>query len=264
MEASVPVSQGLYYFEYHEGEIVGPPILLLHGAGGTHLSWPPEVRRLKGGHVFALDLPGHGRSEQQGGMQQIEAYARSVSDWMAGMDLPAAVVIGHSLGGAVALKLAAQNPDQVSALGLIATSARFAVNPALLGDAANPTTFHRATANIVRWSFAESTSPKLSEMALARMNESRPSVLVGDLQACERFDACDLLGAIQIPTLVVCGKEDRMTPLRQSQYLADSIPGARLEVVQNAGHMVMLEQPTVTAQLLRSFARSLVLFPGEE
>jgi len=260
----VPVSQGMYYFEYLEGEVIGPPVLLLHGVGGTHLSWPPEVRRLKGVHVYALDLPGHGKSDQQGGLQQIDAYARQVSDWMAGLGMSPALVIGHSMGGAVALRLAALYPEQVSALGLVSTSARFTVNPALMGDAANSTTFHRATANIVRWSFAESAPPKLVETALLRMNESRPSVLLGDLQACDRFDACDFLGRIQVPSLVVCGKEDRMTPLRQSQYLADSIPGARLEIVPDAGHMVMLEQPAVTAQLLRSFARSLVLFPGEE
>lgn len=260
----MPVSDGLYFFEYKAAEAVGPPVVLLHGTGGMHLSWPPEARRLMGCHVFALDLPGHGRSEQQSGLQHIDAYVQAVRSWIASLDLPAVTLVGHSMGGAVAMSLAAKFPELVSGLVLVSTSARFTVNPVLLSDAANATTFHRATATIVRWSFAESTSPRLTELTLSRMNETRPSVLLGDLQACERFDACDLLLEIKCPTLVVCGTEDRMTPLRQSQYLAGTIPGARLETITQAGHMVMIEYPAAVAQILRSFTRSLVLFPGEE
>ena len=260
----MPVSDGLYYFEYKSAEAVGPPVVLLHGAGGMHLSWPPEIRRLMGCHVFALDLPGHGRSEQQSGLQHIHAYVQSVRNWIASLEFPAVTLVGHSMGGAVAMSLAAEFPELVSGLGLVSTSARFTVNPALLSDAANATTFHRATATIVRWSFAEPAPPSLTELILRRMNETRPSVLLGDLQACDRFDACDMLLEIKCPTVVICGTDDRMTPLRQSQYLAGAIPGARLETVAQAGHMVMIEQPAAVAQILRSFTRSLVLFPGEE
>ncbi len=260
----MPVAQGLYYTEYDDIDMIGPPVVLIHGAGGMHLYWPPEVRRLKGSRVIAVDLPGHGRSEQSGGLQQIGSYAQVVSDWMRALKLPAACLIGHSMGGAVALTLAATRPDQVCGLGLVSTAARLTVNPTLLGDAANTTTFHRATSTLVRWSFSESAPARLVEMALARMNEARPSVLFGDLQACDRFDACDMLDSIKCPTVVVCGSEDRMTPLRQSQYLAGTIARAYLETVEHAGHMVMLEQPAEVAQILRRFARSLVLFPGEE
>ncbi len=260
----MPVEQGLYYYEFEDVEVSGPPVVLIHGAGGMHLYWPPEVRRMKGCHIYALDLPGHGRSDQVGGMQQIGAYVDAVSQWMRAMDLPAALVVGHSMGGAVAMTLAYENPEQVSALGLVSTAARLTVNPILLADAANAATFARATSTIVQWSFSQATSPRTVEMAQARLNEARPSVLFGDLQACDQFDACDMLKETTCPALIVCGAEDRMTPPRQSQYLAAAIPNARLEMIPDAGHMVMLEQPAAFASVLRSFARSLVLFPGEE
>ena len=78
----MPIAADLYYHAYQEGEKL--PVVLIHGAGGTHLFWPSEIRRLLGFRVFALDLPGHGKSSGRG-LQSIAAYATSVLDWMAAL-----------------------------------------------------------------------------------------------------------------------------------------------------------------------------------
>ena len=83
--------------------------------------------------------------------------------------------------------------------------------------------------------------------------ETRPAVLYGDLMACDAFDVMDQLSRLSLSTLIVCGSDDKMTPLRYSEFLRDHIHGACLEVVPNAGHMVMLEQPDLVSDLLADF-----------
>jgi pimeloyl-ACP methyl ester carboxylesterase len=103
----------------------------------------------------------------------------------------------------------------------------------------------------------------LVELAAKRMEENRQSVLYGDLQACNQFDVMDRLGSIQQNTLVICGEDDQMTPVRYAQYLSSSMPNARLNVIPNAGHMVMLEQPLLVANCLQEFLKDITYHPGE-
>lgn len=260
----MPVASGIYYYAFQPNRVDSPPVVLIHGAGGTHLYWPAQVRRLTGYYVYALDMPGHGKSNEMGGQQTIAGYARRILDWMDALGLHRAVFIGHSMGGAVALALAIQHAERVLGLGLVDTGARLVVNPQLLEYASRPATCHKAVEAIVAWSFSRQASPRLVELAGQRMNETRASVLHGDLLACDAFDVTERVGEIRLPTLVVCGAEDRMTPLRQSQFLAGAIPSARLEVIPQAGHMAMLEQPQAVANVLRPFIGSIPYHPGKE
>jgi pimeloyl-ACP methyl ester carboxylesterase len=95
------------------------------------------------------------------------------------------------------------------------------------------------------------------------METVRQSVLYGDLLACDRFDVMDHLGEVQQRTVVICGADDMMTPVRYAQYLASSIPNAQLNIIPNAGHMVMLEQPRLVADSLLSFLNDVSYHPGE-
>jgi pimeloyl-ACP methyl ester carboxylesterase len=218
-----------------------------------HLSWPTEVRRQANFNLYALDLPGHGKSDAAGGLQTIDAYADRVLDWMQAVGLSRAAFVGHSMGGAIALSLALHAPERVSGLGLVSTGARLQVNPDLLADAANATTFYKVVGLLNAWSFGPEAPDRLVELARQRLAEVRPSVLYGDLLACNAFDVSEQIGKITSPTLVLSGTADRMVPMRNAQFIADSIPGAELVLIPQAGHMVMLEQPVVVAQALTSF-----------
>ncbi len=248
----MPVAHDLYYHMYQGGDLDIPPIVLIHGAGGNHLYWPPEVRRLVGQRVFALDLPGHGKSQGRG-QQSVGAYARQVLDWLQGLGMPEAIFIGHSLGSAIALTLAVTYPEHVTGLGLLGAGARLMVRQDILADSANPTTFHNAVASIITAAFSPSTDSRLADLAAKRMAETRPSVLHGDFIACHEFDLLERVEEIQQPTLVLCGSEDQLTPLRNSQLLAGAIPNASLEVIPDAGHMVMLEKPKEVVTALEKF-----------
>jgi pimeloyl-ACP methyl ester carboxylesterase len=207
---------------------------------------------MAGTRIFALDLPGHGKSGGYG-QQSIPAYARSVLDWLEAVDLHQAVFVGHSMGSAIALSLALDYPEHVFGLGLIGAGPRLRVHPEILQNSASERTFHSAVALVIRWSFSSQAPARLVELSARRMAETRPSVLHGDFLACEAFDVAERLAEIIQPALVVCGAEDRMTPARAGQLLIGSLPNARLEIIPNAGHMVMLEQPKGVATTLKTF-----------
>ncbi|MDI6770544.1 MAG: alpha/beta hydrolase [Anaerolineales bacterium] len=264
----MPFAAGIHYF-FHEGEDVRrPPVILIHGAGGNHLYWPPEVRRLAPYRIFALDLPGHGKSSGVG-LQSINDYVRSVVNFMDAVGLWRAVIVGHSMGGAIALTLALDHADQVGAaqrvagLGLIGTGARLRVFPAMLSNTANPATFSLAVQTINEWAFGPQADPHLKALAAKRMAETRPAVLHGDLLACDAFDVMDRLSEIRVPTLIICGTEDKLTPLTYSKTLASQIPGAALQTVDSAGHMVMLEEPRRVAGALTVFLKTVPYQPGK-
>jgi len=249
----MPVIAGIYYHLY-EGSNLGqkPPVLLIHGAGGNHLYWPAEVRRLAGYRVHAPDLAGHGKSDGRS-RQTISGYAESILDWLAELGIHSAVFVGHSMGSAIALCLALDHPEHVTGLGLVAGGARLKVAAQLLEYTESPTTYLNAVKMVVDWSFSPGAPPRLIDLVTRRMSETRPSVLHSDFRACSDFDVTDRLGEINKPTLIVCGAEDKMTPLRYSQYLAEQIAGAQLRVIPEAGHMVQIEKPRPVADALLSF-----------
>jgi pimeloyl-ACP methyl ester carboxylesterase len=111
-------------------------------------------------------------------------------------------------------------------------------------------------------SFGPHTPPRLKELATERMADIRPSVLHGDFLACEAFNVMDQLEKIKAPALIICGTEDRMTPLKYSEFLRDRIANSRLEVLDGAGHMLMLERPDVTAGLISRFMDELSVHAG--
>ncbi len=249
----MPVAGDVYYHLYEgSGEGQRPPVVLIHGAGGSHLSWPSEVRRLPGYRIYAPDLPGHGKSGGRG-MQSIPAYTQAMLDWLSACGLHSAIFVGHSMGSAIALTLALDHPEQVLGIGLVGASARLRVQPELLDLTCSPTTFQAAVEMVMRLAFSRQASAQLVTLVSRRMLETRPSVFHGDFLACNAFDVMDRIANVQKPALVMCGAEDRLTPLRYAQFLSTNIPAASLQVIPEAGHMVMLEEPRVVASMLGEF-----------
>jgi len=257
----MPVAANIYYHLSKFGYGDHLPVVLIHGAGGSHLYWPPEIRRLPELRVYAIDLPGHGKSEQRG-LQQIQTYAESILTWMIEIGLHRAAFVGHSMGGAIALTLAKNHADRVLGLSLISTGARLRVAPAILDNSANPQSFPTAVSIIITKAFSSKANPRLVELARERMNKIRPSVLHGDFIACNNFDMLESLSTIKQPTLIVGGENDELVPLRYHHYLSDHIPGAQIQVIPNAGHMVMLEQPQSVAKALKKFLSAIPFRPG--
>lgn len=249
----MPLAANLAY-EDHGGGRDLPPIVFLHGAGGNRLHWPPDLRRMAGTRTLALDLPGHGQSPDTNAVT-VEDFVVRVDAWRRAIGLERTVVVGHSLGSAIALIYALDVPEAVAALVLVGAGARLWVNPALLEGLADPNQWEATVDQIVRWSFSRQAPTRMVELARRRMLETDPAVMRRDFQACAGFDMTARLGEIQTPTLVVGGLEDRMTPPALGEALAEGIAGARWRPVSGSGHMLMLEQPAALERELRTFLR---------
>lgn len=248
----MPISNGLYYFFYEGGEAGSTPVILLHGSGGTHLSWPPEIRRLGGFNVYAVDLPGHGKSEGYG-EQSIELYAKQVVDWMHSLEMYRVFVIGHSLGGAIALEIARMFPKSVPGLGLIGVGARLQIPIEILDHLINPVTVQAALNQVTSLSFCSETNPRLVELFSKQLTKVRPGVLRGDFLASQEFNVTDKPMNVTIPTIIIAGAQDKIVPLSSTQLIVSQFSQGELSVIPDAGHMLMLEKPREVSHRLFQF-----------
>jgi pimeloyl-ACP methyl ester carboxylesterase len=216
-------------------------LIFVHGSGGSHLLWNYQRKFFeKSYNVIAVDLPGHGEAGSDG-EDSIEAYTEHLLHLLRVLPGGAFCLFGHSLGGAIVQQFTLLYPRYVQALVLAGTGARLRVLPEILEGIQER--FEETVKMICNYAFSKKTSRDLIEKGIETMLKARPAVLYGDFAACDRFDIMDRVGTIQVPTIVICGGDDVMTPPKYARFLAEKIKGARLEIIDGAGHMVMIEQP---------------------
>lgn len=186
------------------------PLVFIHGSGGSSQVWQAQVDYFGPSRAFAIDLPGHGeRADTLAPEVSVLDYARVVHEIIfQELHLTQPIIGGHSLGGAVVLTMALEYAAELRGLILIGTGARLRVLPSILEEARR-----------------EGVVP------------------YRDWAACNAFDIMDRLSEIHRPTLIICGADDRLTPVKYSQYMHDRIEGSTLRIIPNAGHSVMQEQP---------------------
>jgi len=234
-----------------------PPLVLVHGAGGTHLIWPAELRHLAHTCIYVLDLPGHGASPGPG-CTNISAYSEIVRDFVDALELPWFVLAGHSMGGAIALDFALAYGQRMAGIALLGTGARMRVSPALLEAVLHD--FNSATEMIVNYSYHASASTVHREIYLRHLRATDPHVLYGDLVACHHFDVVDRIAGVNgltMSTLIICGRQDQMTQPERSIYLHEHIAGSELHILDPGSHNVMVEEPETVANLLAGFLDNL-------
>jgi pimeloyl-ACP methyl ester carboxylesterase len=249
----MPIASGIYYAETG-ANAPGAPLVLVHGSGGSHLDWPGSLRRITGRRALTIDLPGHGRSTLPG-REAVVDYAADVIRLLDALSNPVAVVAGHSLGGAIALQLAVSHPDRIAGLILVGTGARLRVHPAIL-DHILPEPVETGTL-IVDWEYAPGASQSMRDKSRTQLLKTDPRVIWGDYSACNHFDIMADLDRITAPALIIVGSEDRMTPVKYSEYLAKTLSDAKLVVIEKAGHMVALEQSEAVASAVQAWIATL-------
>jgi pimeloyl-ACP methyl ester carboxylesterase len=250
----MPSTAGVAYRVHHGGDsqAESPPLVLIHGAGGSSLHWPPQLRRLPGYNVYALDLPGHGESPGPS-PETIPEKAAQVISWKEALGLEACVFAGHSMGGAITLTLALDHPQHVSGIILVGTGGRLRVHPDILALTALEESYPEAVEMIGRWAFSQSAEEQLVLLAGKRMLETPSTTVHADFVACNSFDVLDRLNEIACPVHVICGSKDLMTPPKFSRFLLDQLASAELSLIEDAGHMVMLEQPERVSRTVQAF-----------
>lgn len=230
-------------------------IVFLHGAGASHHIWRDQWAGLKGtARLIIPDLPGHAESSGTA-RESIEEYAAWLSDFVAELELRNFVLAGHSMGGAVALTAALSGIRGLEALILAGTGAKLKVSPVVFEGITNR--FLEFAPEFVDLLLAKEGGAALKDDLTADVLSTRPSVFLADFRACDAFDVRDKVAAIRVPTLIVNGDDDRLTPLKYGEFLATSIRGAVLKIMHGAGHAVMLERPTEVNNVIASFIQSL-------
>jgi pimeloyl-ACP methyl ester carboxylesterase len=200
-----------------------------------------------------VDLPGHGHSVGPA-CPSIGDYAQELAAFLKSRYPPPWVLVGHSMGGAIAIEAALRYPDLWAGLVLVGTGARLRVHPDLLDRLARGAK-REAIDWLMAWLFGPQTPESVRAQSRARLEQVPLDTLRRDYLACDAFDRMNDLGAIRTPTLVVGALQDLMTPPKYSYYLAEHIPGARLVMVPDAGHMLPVEAPDELAQAIREFLK---------
>lgn len=230
-------------------------IVFLHGAGGSHHTFRDQWAGLKGPMRLVIpDLPGHGGSAGSP-RESVEAYAAWLVDFLKEVGIDRFLLAGHSMGGAIALQAALGGIKGLEALVLLGTGARLRISPAIFEGIGGR--FREFAPELVGWMTSAASSDVLRDDITGDVLSTRPATFLSDFHACNGFDVMNRLDAIRVPTLVVNGDDDRLTPLKYGEYLAANIPGAVLKIIHGAGHLAMLEKPTEVNAVIAAFVHSL-------
>jgi pimeloyl-ACP methyl ester carboxylesterase len=231
-------------------------ILFIHGAGGGQYTWSYQKGFFeKEFNPVIIELPGHGESEGEG-EKEIGRYAEHVHAFAKALGLQKVFLVGHSMGGAIVQTFSLIHPEMIKGIVLVGTGAKLKVLPIILnGIKAN---FEETIQKITQFSHSPKTPLMFIERGIADMMRCRPEVLYGDFLACDQFDIMKELGKINLPTLILCGEDDQLTPVKYSEFLQHGIEGSKLQVLPSAGHMVMMESPQLFNDKIREFIEETV------
>lgn len=236
-----------------------PTILFVHGAGNDHSVWqmPGRYFAYHGRSSLAIDLPGHGRSggKPPATIEDMAGWLERVVDTLS---LAEVSIAGHSMGALVALAAAAAMAGKVKSLALLGIATKIDVHPELL--AAARCNDHLAIDLITNWGFSPESQLGGNRVpgiwmtgGGTRLLERIPDGVLGnDLAACDMYgDAPVMARKVTCPTLVLLGSRDLMTPQKGGHALAADIADARTVVLQDCGHMMLVERPNETLDALR-------------
>ncbi|SFH69171.1 Pimeloyl-ACP methyl ester carboxylesterase [Halorubrum aquaticum] len=235
----------------------GPTVCFVHGSGGNAGVWKAQARLGDRFPVVALDLSGHGESDDVGapaGEPTLESYADDVVAVTAATD--ADVLCGNSLGGAVVLWVALERDLALDGLVLAGTGAKLTAGAALRDALA--TDFDRALSLLHERDRLFHDAPAgLLERSRETMLECGRAVTERDFLTCHRFDVRERLDEVALPTLAVVGEHDALTPPRYHEFLADRIPDCEYAGIDDAAHLAMLEAPSRFNAVLAEFVERL-------
>ena len=244
----------------------GPALVFVHGAGGRVQSWPlqwqetrfvpsaRDKRWISDFPIYIVDLPGHGRSAPPG-RTSIADYAADIIAFTEAVGISQAVIVGHSMGGAIAQQIAWQRPSNLAAIILLGTGAKMPVTDLILDGLL--TDFPKTVDLITKFAWHKEAADVFTAVARQHTLDTDPLVVHGDFSACNDFDFRDRLAQISTPTLVIGGDTDKMMPLKNSRFLADHIPNAQLVVIANAGHYMMTEKTASVSKAIVAFLNQL-------
>jgi pimeloyl-ACP methyl ester carboxylesterase len=230
-------------------------LVLVHGCGTDAHFWDHLRAHVGDLDILAPSLPGRAATGGEA-PTTAAAAARWILQELRARKIARPIVVGHSYGGAIAIEVALADPDALAGLVLVCTGARLRVLPAIL-EATLAAIETGIPIDLERYTYRPQSDPVLVEQVESLARRTPVAATARGWAATDAFDRLRDVASIRVPTLVVAGTADPLTPPKYAQYLAQKIAGAELEIVQDGGHMLPVEHAAVLGPRLVAFASSL-------
>ncbi len=244
-----------------------PPLVLIHGFSCDHTDWKAQIAAFSPKHrTVAVDLPGHGKSKTSGAECSIEAYGAAVAAVMRSLDLPPAVIVGHSMGCRVAIEAAMQAPDRTAGIVLIDGSQFNAATEALVRQRIGAGELDAMITDMFAAMFTKKSDAKVKASIIKRALRLPKDVAKQMTFDSVRYDMSRLepaLAAIKQPIMVIqttyTNERRERLPMAKGQsvpyldMLRKVVPGARIEIIPGIGHFPQIDAPAKTNALLKGF-----------
>ncbi|HZW55617.1 MAG TPA: alpha/beta hydrolase [Nitrososphaerales archaeon] len=233
----------------------GKTIVFVHGACENSLFWNHQKILSDRFRIVTLDLPGHGKSQRMEGQVSVKRYSDIVAEFVAKTCPDKAVIVGHSMGGAVALTNVIEHPEILKGIVLVATGAKLGVLPSIREGL--KTRFEETVKTIVcPRQFSSKTNLETIRFVTDEILKCKSEIASADYEACNGFDVRQKLQSITLPALIIVGEEDKMTPATWSTYMKENIPKSKIGIIRDASHLPMLERPSEFNRFLSEFVIS--------
>lgn len=249
----------------------GPPVIFLHGLGGTRTAWDPQLRDLADRfRCIAWDMPGYGASAPLAELT-FPAIADSLAGLLDALGVESAHLVGLSFGGMHALHTAIRHPGRVRSLVLADTSPAFGLDGTTAQDwqAARLAPLDRGltpadfAGRILDAISAQALEPTLRSQLVGSFGRISPAGFRAAVECLPAHDVRGELGAIGCPALIIVGEADRETPVAYSEALAGGLADSTLEVLEGVGHLSPSEAPTRFNRLVGEFLSGVEAYAGQ-
>ena len=239
------------------------PVIFLHGFPFDKTMWQHQLHYLKSfGRVIACDIRGFGKSTDEETPLSIALFGKDLIEFMDKLKIDKATICGLSMGGYIALNAFERSPERFEGLVLCDTQCiednveakekRYNAIEQITKNGAND--FNEAFIKKVFHEDSLLRKKEVVEQLRSVVFSNSQHIMTDGLRAlAERLETCTNLPSITVPTLIICGKEDQLTPLPQSEFMNKNIKGSMLRVIEHAGHVSNLEQPDEFNGYLKAF-----------
>lgn len=254
----------LSYDDVGEGSL---PIIFLHGYPFDKTMWKGQLDFLKSSYrVIACDIRGFGKSTDEESTLSIDLFGNDLIQFMDNLNIDKAIVCGLSMGGYIALNVMERFPSHFEALILCDTQCiadttegkekRYKIIEEIEADGV--TDFNEGfIKNVFHKDSITNKTELVEQLRSVVFSNSKKIITKGFTALAEHSETCSTLSEIGIPTLIICGREDQVTPLAQSEFMNKHIKNSILHIIDNAGHVSNLEQPKEFNKYLSEFLTDL-------
>ena len=223
-------------------------IIFVHGSGGCRDIWRYQTEYFPSSH--AVNLPGHPRGQA---LESVEECVEWLNKYIQREGFRDIVLAGHSFGGAIALMYALTYPQELKGITIIGSGARLRVHPIFLAPCeeaikGNPEKWYELVEEMYRL-----TPEDYKREMVEKQKAIGPAVMLNDFLCCDKFDIMDRVHEIKVPTLVICGESDIMTPVKFANYLGTRITDSKVVVIPESSHFVLAEKPEAVNKAIQDF-----------